>query len=79
MAQFFVTSASSYCLQLSFPATAALEAEQVHQIADRWTVQRNIGLLLLVTGLGKLSRLRPVSGASPQFASINFRIEAWSA
>src|SRR5438105_15914887 len=37
------------------------------------------GLLLLVMGLGKLSRLRAVSGASPQLASMNFRIEAWSA
>src|SRR4030081_1398605 len=36
------------------------------------------GLLWLVTGLGKLSRLRAVRGASPQLASMNFRIEAWS-
>src|ERR1700704_5280634 len=36
------------------------------------------GLLWLVTGLGKLSRLRAVSGASPQLDSMNFRIEAWS-
>src|ERR1700682_2151518 len=33
------------------------------------------GLLLLVMGLGKLSRLRAVRGASPQLASMNFRIE----
>ena len=33
------------------------------------------GLLLLVMGLGKLSRLRLETGASPQFASINFKIE----
>ena len=36
------------------------------------------GLLLLATGLGKLSRLRLVSGESFQFASMNFRIETWS-
>ena len=36
------------------------------------------GLSLAVTGLGKLSRPRLVTGLNPQFASMNFRIETWS-
>ena len=33
---------------------------------------------MLGIGLGRLSRLRPVSGGSPQLYSMNFRIETWS-
>jgi hypothetical protein len=37
------------------------------------------GLRPLAIGFGKLSRLRPVTGDNFQFASMNFRIETWSA
>ena len=36
------------------------------------------GLSAEATGLGKLSRLRVVTGGTAQFASMNFRIETWS-
>src|ERR1700756_1418951 len=36
------------------------------------------GFSLVATGLGRLSRLRSVTGAKCQLASMNFRIETWS-
>jgi hypothetical protein len=58
----------------------ALELEHREQIADRWAVQRHIGIVFAsAIGLGRLSRLRALSGARRQLRSMNFRIETWSA
>jgi hypothetical protein len=37
------------------------------------------GLVGSATGFGRLSRLRELIGESPQFFSMNLRMETWSA
>ena len=54
------------------------EVEGVEQVVKSRAVRRNVRMLAAVTGFGKLSRLRAVSGVSPQLRSMNLIIETWS-
>ena len=56
-----------------------LELEHHEQIADRRAVHRQIGIVFVGNRIGKMSRLRALSGSRRQLRSMNFRIETWSA
>jgi len=60
------------------PQPQAVEATVTEKVPTRELFTGTYGLLLYVWGFGRLSRLRPVSGARCQLRSMNFRIEAWS-
>jgi hypothetical protein len=71
----------SFALAFSLPVPFAIpgaEVEQVSQVSDRGSVKRGIGVRGDVTGFGKLSLLRVVTGGKPQLYSMNLRIETWS-
>jgi hypothetical protein len=55
------------------------EGEQAHQIANGRTVRRDVGIAPCVWGFGRLSRLSFETLGKPQFSSMNFKSETWSA
>jgi hypothetical protein len=47
----------SACLVIGFNAallSVAVEVEQVHQVADGWAVQRNVGIVAASYGVGEV-------------------------
>ena len=55
------------------------KAEQTHEVIDGRTIGRNIRVIRRGNRVGEVVAAARVTVGTPQFASMNFRIETWSA